>query len=493
MDGAAMFAPLVARAHTKETANPTNKSIPRRARPVTQQFSDRDREATRAIAWDFSTIPIFPPDRSNRSPNGIRPSLPLAYEEQEADRLADQAMRMSDPVNPELTSGEGLVQHSSAGEEEMQLSPARSLTSASVDLPGSAAPAIVNGVLRSPGQPLDRAARAFLEPRFSRDFSNVRVHTDASAADSAKVMNAKAYAIGRDIVFGVGSYAPQTRAGQRLIAHELAHVVQQSRGGLAPFSVSNLNIQRKEADATGGSPSVPTEHIMGALWATDPAGKPLQPSLDDISQGGVADCFLFAAMAAIVNTNPQQIVEMIHDNGNGTYTVTFKGIGFWSSAKQTVSADFVVGQHGNVTARKALWPLIIEKAYAQEKGGIGVLGKGGNAGGALDDMLDDGPSRFDPREKTADYIMGKLTKGKTKKWPMTIVAPKKDNASKDKQEMADNTPGLHFWHGYAIIDVDSVKNRIKLFNPWGHDHPNGDGWMDVEQVRKFFIEIDIND
>jgi hypothetical protein len=246
-----------------------------------------------------------------------------------------------------------------------------------------------------------------------------------------------------------------------------------------------LDIQRKT--------SAPTERPAGTLWAMDKDGKPLPPSLDDISQGGLNDCFLFAAMAAIVNTNPRKIVDMIKDNGNGTYTVTFEGIGFFSSAKQTVSADFVVGKHGNVMGRNALWPLIIEKAYAQEKGGLDAFDKGGNPGSALDDMLDEGPSRFDPRDKSADYIMGKLAKAKEKKWPMTMLAPKKDGASKEKKAMADGTPGLYFWHAYTIIDVDPIKNRIKLFNPWGRDHPNGDGWMDVEQVRNFFIEININD
>lgn len=254
-------------------------------------------------------------------------------------------------------------------------------------------------------------------------------------------------------------------------------------------------ILRDVTDAAGGGTAPPerTEHLSGTLWATDASGKVLPPSLEDIAQGGVNDCFLFAAMAAIVNTNPQEIVNMIRDNGDGSYTVTFSGIGFFSKARQTVTADFTVGKRGNVTSRKALWPLIIEKAYIQQKGGLPALEKGGNAGSALDEMLNEGPSRFDPREKTADYIMGKVAKAKEKKWPMTILSPQKEGSSADKKAMADNTPGLHFWHTYAIIDVDPTGNRIKLFNPWGHDHPNGDGWMDIEHVRKFFIEIDIND
>lgn len=89
------------------------------------------------------------------------------------------------------------------------------------------APPIVHEVLASPGQPLDPQTRAFMEPRFGHDFSGVRVHTDGKAAKSARAVNALAYTIGRDMVFGAGQYAPQTSKGRRLMTHELTHVVQQ--------------------------------------------------------------------------------------------------------------------------------------------------------------------------------------------------------------------------------------------------------------------------
>lgn len=235
-----------------------------------------------------------------------------------------------------------------------------------------------------------------------------------------------------------------------------------------------------------------TENLAGTLWAKDGDGKDLPPSLDDISQGGVNDCYVFAAMAAIVNADPQRIRNMIKDNGNGTYTITFAGTGWFSADSQTVSADFVKGKHGNVTGRKALWPLLVEKAYAQEKGGIAKIDNGGNAGTVVDDFTNMGASRFDPRDKEADWILGKLAKAHNDKQPTTILSPKKDDASKQKKEMSDKIPGLHFWHFYPIIDVDEKGRRVKLFNPWGHDHPNGDGWVDIDVIRTFFIEVDIN-
>lgn len=92
----------------------------------------------------------------------------------------------------------------------------------------SAVPPIVYDALRSPGQPLDADIRTFMETRFGHDFSRVAIHTNTKAAESTRAVNALAYTVGRDVVFGEGQYAPYTHAGQQLLAHELAHTVQQS-------------------------------------------------------------------------------------------------------------------------------------------------------------------------------------------------------------------------------------------------------------------------
>lgn len=88
-------------------------------------------------------------------------------------------------------------------------------------------PPIVHDVLNSPGQPLDSATRSFMEPRFGHDFGRIRVHTDERAAQSAHAVNALAYTVGSNVVFGAGQYTPCTPAGQKLLAHELTHVIQQ--------------------------------------------------------------------------------------------------------------------------------------------------------------------------------------------------------------------------------------------------------------------------
>jgi uncharacterized protein DUF4157 len=115
----------------------------------------------------------------------------------------------------------------------------------------SGVPPIVHDVLNSAGQPLGAQTRAFFEPRFDHDFSQVRVHIDAKAAESARAVSALAYTVGRDVVFGAGQYAPQSSEGQRLIAHELTHVIQQASapwtGGALRLGASDT-AQEREAD-----------------------------------------------------------------------------------------------------------------------------------------------------------------------------------------------------------------------------------------------------
>lgn len=136
----------------------------------------------------------------------------------------------------------------------------------------AAVPAIVQETLRSSGQPLDAGVRSFMEPRFGHDFSRVRVHTDERAAQSARAVNALAYTVGRDVVFGAGQYAPQTSEGRKLIAHELTHTVQQSftnHHAVDSLSVSSANdagereAEQAASDISHAAPAI--NHAASAL------------------------------------------------------------------------------------------------------------------------------------------------------------------------------------------------------------------------------------
>jgi hypothetical protein len=173
--------------------------------------------------------------------------------EQEADRIADEVMRMPEPsvlrqVEPEEEEEEmvqrraishpitPLVQRQAdlseeEGEEEEAViqrkenSNSESPVSQNSDI--AEVPSIIHEVLNSPGQPLDPATRAFMEPRFGHDFNNVRIYIDSKAATLATALQASAFTLGQHIVFNRGMFSPSTRTGRHILAHELTHVVQQ--------------------------------------------------------------------------------------------------------------------------------------------------------------------------------------------------------------------------------------------------------------------------
>jgi hypothetical protein len=134
--------------------------------------------------------------------------------EQEADRVAEEVMRMPAPAAAQsvhATFSPSIQRAQAADGEEL------------------AGEELVNGVISSPGQPLDSAMRGFFEPRFGHDFSQVRLHADDRAAESARAVKARAYTVGEHVVFGAQQLAPESTEGRRLMAHELTHVIQQGR------------------------------------------------------------------------------------------------------------------------------------------------------------------------------------------------------------------------------------------------------------------------
>jgi hypothetical protein len=171
--------------------------------------------------------------------------------ELEADRMADQVMRMSEP---------GIQRKCKECMEEDEEGTLRR-TQTNNQMP-AVTPNIESGInsLKGSGQPLPEATRSFFEPRFGTDFSHVKVHNDARAADTAKSVNAHAFTIGRDVVFGVGQYTPGTAAGRSLLAHELTHVVQQ---GPAVDQIMHLSGPAIQLQSTGWSACSSTE--IGSL------------------------------------------------------------------------------------------------------------------------------------------------------------------------------------------------------------------------------------
>jgi hypothetical protein len=136
--------------------------------------------------------------------------------------------------------------------------------------PMEAAPASVEQALAIPGRPLELALRQDMEKRFGYDFSRVRIHCGTAAEQSARDVDARAYTLGRDIVFGAGGFAPGTQAGRRLIAHELTHVVQQGPlGEVAPHGGSMRSGMIRRQPSPSAKPAGKAEARLADL-AKDP-------------------------------------------------------------------------------------------------------------------------------------------------------------------------------------------------------------------------------
>ena len=251
-----MFAPLIVKPQARTGVRPSDKSTLRRAmtdnhdRDIEQEQTSQRAPQTgprlfnneSAAVWDFSRIPLYPQGRRNGSERPSptpAPRLPIQAKlevgavndslELEADRVADQVMRM--PEVPATFTPMQISRKCAACEEEEEKLQKKDAGTAEA-VPGEA-PASVHEVLRSPGEPLDAATRAYFEPRFGYDFSRVRIHSDEQAGESAWDVNAVAYTAGHNIVFDGARFARGTHEGQRLLAHELTHVVQQSGGAVA--------------------------------------------------------------------------------------------------------------------------------------------------------------------------------------------------------------------------------------------------------------------
>jgi len=255
------------------------------ARSPASAGPSRETDALPAIRHDFSRIPIHP------SPVAIQTKLtvntPGDQYEQEADQVAEQVMRMPEPgaaavqvatappsVQRKCVCG-GTCSELRNGEDD------RHLQRRAVESTGSGlltAPPLVHEVLRSSGQPLDGATRAFMDPRMGFDMSRVRVHTGAAAAQSAGAVSAKAFTSGNDIVFGEGQYSPETYEGRKLLAHELTHVAQQ-RGGQASVQRKEETTKRSSHSKWGTAPSIVRVEAAlkqtGAAWGYLAGGDPI--------------------------------------------------------------------------------------------------------------------------------------------------------------------------------------------------------------------------
>lgn len=217
------------------------------------------------FAHSFDRLSIHPPGSSVMQTK-LAISAPGDACEQQADRVADQVMRM--PTPPLLGAASECDLRPGFQAAQKQLAPERIQAKGVTSRYSGqhAVPRIVGDVVAAPGNALDPQTRDFMERRFGHDFSKVRVHADAQAAASACAMNARAYTIGHNVVFAARQFAPGTHAGKSLLAHELTHVIQQGCGS------TSLQRQADEKPAAPGDLELPWKHGDYSLFEEKGSG-----------------------------------------------------------------------------------------------------------------------------------------------------------------------------------------------------------------------------
>lgn len=178
----------------------------------------------------------------------------------------------------------------------------------------------VEDVLRSAGQPLAAADRSEFEQRYGHDFSRVRIHADARAADSARALHAQAYTVGPHVAFGAGRYAPGTRQGRDLLAHELAHVVQQ-QANYRPGLPLELGPAQSPWEA---------EADRAAHRLSQPAAAPgLAQTVQRAGMGDLRVAEAEARKCPTTHTMPDDVYDAVNEawskSGHGGDTVTEHG------------------------------------------------------------------------------------------------------------------------------------------------------------------------
>jgi hypothetical protein len=261
---------------------------------------------------------------------------------------------------------------------------------------------IVHEVLRSPGQPLDPATRAFFEPRFGHDFSQVRVYTDARAAESARAVNARAYTLGENVVFGAGRFSSHFGEGRRLLAHELTHVVQNRRqGNPAPAFLKAISHQ---VDASEQEAASAVQRIMNgdAVEVRESPNGVMQGDFGDVAKaagiglavaGGVAALGLGIAALAGAFKSDKTYEEYVQEAVDRLSGVSF---GVAGTGELDVATLCVPPLSGDPTKSFDYWydQRFWEPAIDTDSNGSGkkscklVLMEGADPAKAIDELFD---------------------------------------------------------------------------------------------------------
>ena len=286
---------------------------------------------TACFAHDFSRIPLHA-----KAHTEIRPKLTISTPgdlyEQEADHVADQLMRMSESQHIWPLGERRTMSHTKQPSREHEDLQTTRLLQAH-DMRQFAAPPIVHEVLATPGQVLEPATKSDVESRFGHDFSAVRLYIHPLAAESAEVINARAYTVGSNIVFGSQQYAPGTNEGKKLLFHELTHVIQQNRNIDRPNNYLSRLTQEDKTENLKSKKYAGTRRLEKAFDNDPPLGiGESEEAVRLVQEGLIAEGFDMPA-----STRPTGELDGVF--GAETFTVVKK-----FQAKYGLRVDGIVGR-----------------------------------------------------------------------------------------------------------------------------------------------------
>lgn len=242
-----------------------------------------------------------------------------------------------------------------------------------------------------------------------------------------------------------------------------------------PYDVADPELRKKHQNDA----SVKYQRFGGALFLNG-------VSATDVQQGSIADCYLGAALSAVANTNPKCITEMVKDDGNGKYRVRFFKRSYYGAPKEewvTVDGDlpasggdqlYTRGFDKDDKSQRELWPGIIEKAYAQWKGGYDDIGEGGYSGDVMTAITGESSSSKTLSTMKPDALWDQLRKAIDAGEPVTCGTHGKDAVDNDPEmKKKYDEAKVYAWHAYTVMSYREKKEGatteryVTVRNPWG--------------------------
>jgi len=250
-------------------------------------------------------------------------------------------------------------------------------------------------------------------------------------------------------------------------------------GGGVQLPDPKLHKDEMNAD---GTPKFSTKRFTGPLYTDGLAAT-------DVKQGQIGNCYMPAGVASVAHVMPEVIKEMIKDNGNGSYTVTFKEEdyrnGGYKNKEITVDADLYVRSYGGPLYgsssgstspdKMEMWWPVLEKAFAQWKGSFNAIGNGGVASEVIEAIVGRPNADLSIRYSDETKVWNKIKTSVDNKMPVAAGTYGKDEASR-----YTNT-GVHSNHAYSILGYEERggEKYVNIRNPWGETEPwPGDGKND---------------